>query len=201
MAPLEVQIRNGCHLPTDAPLDRWFCESEQTAPSSWWTHFTVGCKAGQTDCGLCFSVTLVEWWYREIWLRQLRSLGRIKEGPAVGGVCPGNCGQFRTGLAEKLNVSRANDNKKREFSGWESSLDPELALSQALAWALRLFFLEYAWMIMLQLPAFPSGQYFGWEGCKIPGVRLAWWGWQAYSLDVLEGTGSEAEACHYSKVV
>ena len=37
----------------------------------------------------------------------------------------------------------------------------------AASWALRLaqlalFFLEDAWMIVLQLPAFPKGQWFGW---------------------------------------
>ena len=44
---------------------------------------------------------------------------------------------------------------KRGLALWlrESSLAPELALSQALALAgaLRLFFLEDSWMIMLQL--------------------------------------------------
>ena len=33
-----------------------------------------------------------------------------------------------------------------------------------LSWALSgSFFLEDAWMIMLQLPVFPNRQYFGWE--------------------------------------
>ena len=68
-------------------------------------------------------------------------------------------------------------------------------------------------MIVLQLPAFPNRPYFGWEGT--PGTAqdpagLAD-GWQVYflgvlflilySLGVLEGTGSEAEACHSSKIV
>ena len=63
-------------------------------------------------------------------------------------------------------------------------------------------------MIMLQLPAFPKGQCFG---CVFDGRRnsrsslgLGWpgRGWQGHSsLGVLDGTGSEAEACHSSKIV
>ena len=47
----------------------------------------------------------------------------------------------------------------------ESALAPELVLSQALRFALRLFFLEDATMIVLQLPAFPNRWHFAWEVC------------------------------------
>ena len=58
---------------------------------------------------------------------------------------------------------------KRGLALWvrESSLAPKLAHSEAeilaLTRVLRLF-LEDAWMIMLQLPEFPNGWYFVWEG-------------------------------------
>ena len=40
----------------------------------------------------------------------------------------------------------------------------EIKRAGSLAHWLSLFFLEDAWMIVLQVPAFPNGQYFGWEG-------------------------------------
>ena len=62
-------------------------------------------------------------------------------------------------------------------------------------------------MILLQLPAFPGGQHVGWiwDGRRNSGHSLgSGWpgrGWEGYSLGVLEGIGSEAEACHSSKIV
>ena len=45
--------------------------------------------------------------------------------------------------------------------------------------ALRFFFLQNAWMITRQLPAFPNSQYFGWildrrRNSVQPGIGLAW---------------------------
>ena len=57
-------------------------------------------------------------------------------------------------LAEKLNASIANGNKEVQPSGSERALRP----------AVRLFFLEDGWMILLQLPAFPNSWYFVCEG-------------------------------------
>ena len=59
-------------------------------------------------------------------------------------------------------------------------------------------------MIVLQLPAFPKGQYFGriLDGRSNFGqsLGLGWpgRGWQSYSsLGVLEGMSSEAEFCSF----
>ena len=59
-------------------------------------------------------------------------------------------------------------------------------------------------MTVLQLPAFPEGQRLGWEKDLHEQPRIGGAGrrWQGYSsLSVLEGTGSEAEACHSSRIV
>ena len=59
-------------------------------------------------------------------------------------------------------------------------------------------------MITLQPPAFSQGWYFKWEKefWAQPGLVWPGRGWRGYfSLGVLEGTGSEAEACHSSKIV
>ena len=71
------------------------------------------------------------------------------------------------GLAEKLSASGAH-----RITGWKIQNK-----RRAEAGSLALVFLEGTWMIVLQLPAFPKGQCFGWEGT--PGaasVGLAWQG-------------------------
>ena len=56
-------------------------------------------------------------------------------------------------------------------------------------------------MIMLQLPAFPKGQYFEWEKelQEWHSIGLAWHRYS--SLGVLEGMGFVAETSHFSKIV
>ena len=66
------------------------------------------------------------------------------------------------GLAEKRNTSRANGDKKRELSGSRAGSLSGVVL--ALTLGLRFVSLEDAWMIVLQLPAFPNRRYLGWEG-------------------------------------
>ena len=59
-------------------------------------------------------------------------------------------------------------------------------------------------MILQQPPAFPKGWHFKWEKELKVQLGLVWPGrsWQSYfSLGVLEAMGSEAEACHSSKIV
>ena len=61
-------------------------------------------------------------------------------------------------------------------------------------------------MVVLQLPMFPTGWYFGWilDGKELqtqPRIGLAWQRVAVYSLGVLEVIGSEAEAYHSSKIV
>ena len=83
---------------------------------------------------------------------------------------------------------------------WARRFEIKLGLLDSL-W---LFFLEDAWMILLQLPEFPQQMVF-WMG-RNSRCSLGWgWlgqGWRGYSsLGVLEEMGSEAEACHSSQIV
>ena len=53
--------------------------------------------------------------------------------------------------------------RRFEIQGTSHVLQWALAFSGSLSGS-RAFFLEGARMILLQLPAFPNRQYFGWEG-------------------------------------
>ena len=91
---------------------------------------------------------------------------------------------------------------KRGWALWlrKSSLAFELALSQALSQTLRST-LPQGCLGDPAAATFPNGWYFVWEGIAQPTIRLAWQRAAGFSLDVLEGTGSEAEDCHFSKIV
>ena len=60
--------------------------------------------------------------------------------------------------------------RRFEIQGTSHVLQWALAFSGSLSGS-RAFFLEGARMILLQLPAFPNRQYFGWE--EIPGAALS----------------------------
>ena len=85
------------------------------------------------------------------------------------------------------------------WSAWNYKLEDLKRRAETL-----FLFLRDSWIIMLQPPAFPEGQNFRREKELWAQPRIGWpgWGWQCCSsLGVLEGSGSEAEPCHFSKIL
>lgn len=130
--------------------------------------YRLSCKSALDSSSSC-----VTWALGIIQRDLIRTLRRSSE-EIVRGVCQGYSKPSRMGLAEKAECLQSQWKMKRRLALClrVCPLAPELAYSHALALALaqafRLFFLEDAWMIMLQLPAFPNRWYFVWEGT--PGI-------------------------------